>query len=57
MNGIGITKIETNPVTDKLRSGQPTVGAWLSLCSRHATYLFFFTETSSRGVGSFSLVR
>lgn len=33
MSGIGITKIETNPVTDKLRSGQPSVGSWLSLCS------------------------
>jgi 4-hydroxy-2-oxoheptanedioate aldolase len=26
-------RLTTNPVTDKLRSGQPTVGAWLSLCS------------------------
>ena len=33
MNGIGINKIATNPVTDKLRSGQPSVGSWLSLCS------------------------
>jgi 4-hydroxy-2-oxoheptanedioate aldolase len=33
MNGIGITKIKTNPVTDKLRNGQPSVGTWLSLCS------------------------
>ena len=33
MSGIGITKIVTNPVTDKLRSGQPSVGTWLSLCS------------------------
>jgi 4-hydroxy-2-oxoheptanedioate aldolase len=33
MGGIGINKIVTNPVTDKLRSGQPTVGSWLSLCS------------------------
>ena len=33
MSGIGINKIVTNPVTDKLRSGQPSVGAWLSLCS------------------------
>jgi 4-hydroxy-2-oxoheptanedioate aldolase len=33
MNGIGITKIKTNPVTDKLRSGKPSVGTWLSLCS------------------------
>jgi len=33
MSSIGITKIKTNPVTDKLRSGQPSVGSWLSLCS------------------------
>lgn len=33
MGGIGINKIETNPVTDKLRSGRPAVGTWLSLCS------------------------
>src|SRR4030042_444324 len=33
MGGIGITKIKTNPVTDKLRSGQASVGSWLSLCS------------------------
>lgn len=33
MGGIGINRISTNPVTDKLRSGQPTVGSWLSLCS------------------------
>jgi 4-hydroxy-2-oxoheptanedioate aldolase len=33
MGGIGTTKIKTNPVTDKLRSGQPAVGSWLSLCS------------------------
>ena len=33
MSGIGITKVTTNPVTDKLRSGRPTVGTWLSLCS------------------------
>jgi len=33
MNGIGSIKIKTNPVTDKLRSGQPAVGSWLSLCS------------------------
>lgn len=26
-------KIKTNPVTDKLRNGQPAVGSWLSLCS------------------------
>ena len=33
MNGIGSIKIKTNPVTDKLRGGQPAVGSWLSLCS------------------------
>ena len=33
MGGIGINKFATNPVTDKLRSGQPAVGTWLSLCS------------------------
>jgi 4-hydroxy-2-oxoheptanedioate aldolase len=33
MGGIGINKLATNPVTDKLRSGQPAVGCWLSLCS------------------------
>ena len=33
MRGIGINKIVSNPVTDKLRSGQPAVGTWLSLCS------------------------
>ena len=33
MGGMGITKIKANPVTDKLRSGQPAVGSWLSLCS------------------------
>ena len=33
MNSIGITRIKTNPVMDKLRSGQPSVGSWLSLCS------------------------
>jgi 4-hydroxy-2-oxoheptanedioate aldolase len=36
MGGIGITKIKTNPVTDKLRRGQPAVGSWLSLCSPSA---------------------
>jgi 4-hydroxy-2-oxoheptanedioate aldolase len=30
---IGRTRITTNPVTDKLRSGKPSVGTWLSLCS------------------------
>lgn len=33
MNGLGINKFKTNPVTDKLRSGQPAVGSWLGLCS------------------------
>jgi 4-hydroxy-2-oxoheptanedioate aldolase len=33
MGGMGISKIKTNPVTDKLRSGQPAVGSWLTLCS------------------------
>jgi 4-hydroxy-2-oxoheptanedioate aldolase len=33
MHGIGINQIKTNPVTDKLRGGQPTVGTWLTLCS------------------------
>lgn len=33
MGGIGINKFATNPVTDKLRSGKPAVGTWLSLCS------------------------
>ena len=33
MSGIETTKIFTNPVTDKLRHGQPAVGTWLSLCS------------------------
>ena len=37
MNGMGNTKIKTNPVTDKLRSGQPAVGTWLTLCSPVAT--------------------
>jgi len=33
MGGIGRNKFSTNPVTDKLRSGKPAVGSWLSLCS------------------------
>lgn len=33
MAGIGINKIKSNPVVDKLRNGQPSVGSWLSLCS------------------------
>jgi len=30
---MGVSKIKTNPVTDKLRNGQPAVGCWLNLCS------------------------
>mgnify|MGYP000933121386 CR=1 FL=1 len=30
MNGLGINKFKTNPVTDKLRSGQPAVPAQTS---------------------------
>ena len=33
MNGLGMNKFKTNPVTDKLRNGQPAVGSWLGLCS------------------------
>jgi 4-hydroxy-2-oxoheptanedioate aldolase len=33
MSLIGRQKFKTNPVTDKLRNGEPSVGAWLSLCS------------------------
>jgi 4-hydroxy-2-oxoheptanedioate aldolase len=33
MSLMGRQKIKTNPVTDKLRNGEPAVGAWLSLCS------------------------
>lgn len=33
MNGFGRMRIEKNPVTDKLRNGQPSVGSWLTLCS------------------------
>ncbi|MEO7913683.1 MAG: aldolase/citrate lyase family protein [Roseiflexaceae bacterium] len=33
MSGFGRTMITTNPVTDKLRSGQAAVGSWLTLCS------------------------
>ncbi len=33
MSGFGRSRIETNPVTDKLRNGQATVGTWLTLCS------------------------
>jgi 4-hydroxy-2-oxoheptanedioate aldolase len=33
MSGFGRSTITTNPVTDKLRGGQPAVGSWLTLCS------------------------
>jgi 4-hydroxy-2-oxoheptanedioate aldolase len=33
MGGFGRSMIKTNPVTDKLRGGQPTVGSWITLCS------------------------
>jgi 4-hydroxy-2-oxoheptanedioate aldolase len=33
MTGFGRTRIATNPVTDKLRGGQPAIGSWLTLCS------------------------
>jgi 2-keto-3-deoxy-L-rhamnonate aldolase RhmA len=33
MSGFGRSTITTNPVTDKLRSGKPAVGSWLTLCS------------------------
>lgn len=33
MAGMGISKIKTNPVTDKLRNGEVAVGSWLTLCS------------------------
>ncbi len=33
MSGFGRSMITTNPVTDKLRGGQPSVGSWLTLCS------------------------
>ncbi|MEJ5308588.1 MAG: aldolase/citrate lyase family protein [Anaerolineae bacterium] len=33
MTGFSVNKLKSNPVTDKLRSGQPSVGSWLSLCS------------------------
>jgi 4-hydroxy-2-oxoheptanedioate aldolase len=39
MNGIGKTTFKTNPVTDKLRSGEPAVGSWLGLCSPVAAEL------------------
>ena len=33
MSGFGRSTITTNPVTDNLRSGRPSVGSWLTLCS------------------------
>lgn len=33
MSGFGRSSINTNPVTDKLRAGQPALGSWLALCS------------------------
>src|SRR5215211_1660803 len=33
MGGMGISKIKTNPVTDKLRNGKVSLGSWLTLCS------------------------
>lgn len=33
MSSLGRSMITTNPVTDKLRAGQPSVGSWLTLCS------------------------
>src|SRR4051812_23852578 len=33
MSSFGRSTITTNPVTVKLRSGQPSVGSWLTLCS------------------------
>ena len=33
MSSFGRSTITTNPVTDKLRNRQPSVGSWLTLCS------------------------
>jgi 4-hydroxy-2-oxoheptanedioate aldolase len=33
MSRLSVSKIKTNPVTDKLRNGQPAVGTWLTLAS------------------------
>ena len=33
MSSFNRSKVATNPVTDKLRNGQPAVGTWLGLCS------------------------
>ncbi len=33
MDSFRSKKIATNPVTEKLRGGQPCVGSWLTLCS------------------------
>ena len=37
MTSFGRIKTKTNPVTEKLRNGQPSVGTWLTLCSPVAT--------------------
>lgn len=37
MGSLGKIGITTNPVLEKLRSGQPSLGSWLSLCSPSAT--------------------
>ena len=39
MSQLGRPKMTTNPVTDKLRAGQPALGSWLSLCSPVAAEL------------------
>jgi 4-hydroxy-2-oxoheptanedioate aldolase len=33
MSGLGKVTFATNPVLDRLRAGQPSVGTWLTLCS------------------------
>ncbi len=33
MSSFGRSTITTNPVTDKLHNGKPSVGSWLTLCS------------------------
>ena len=33
MSAVRRVPLETNPVTDKLRRGEPSVGTWLTLCS------------------------
>ena len=37
MSSFEVSKVKTNPVTEKLRNGQPAVGTWLGLCSPVAT--------------------